>query len=124
MNLTEFKKLKHTESSAKINYLLIPITVYDITEEGAAKFNEIFTWLKKKNLYTLERTSSGAIKGGPHRRRPAWDIRTSRVCVELTVLMEGFAWRIQFRTKIPNKMSGRKAFTAFKIILLKSGIDL
>lgn len=124
MNLTEFKKLKHTESSAKINYLLIPITVYDITEEGAAKFNEIFTWLKKKKLYTLERTPSGAIKGGPHRRRPAWDIRTSRVCVELTVLMEGFAWRIQFRTKLPNKMSGRKAFTAFKRILLKSGIDL
>ena len=34
------------------------------------------------------------------------------------------AWRIQFRTKLPNKMSGRKAFTAFKRILLKHGINL
>lgn len=124
MNLTEFKKLKHTKGSAKINYLLIPVTVFEITEEGAKKFNEIYLWLKKQGLYTLERTSSGGIKSGPHRKRPAWDIKTNKVCVELTVLMEGLAWRIQFRTRPPQKMSGRKAFVTFKRILLKNGIDL
>lgn len=124
MNIKELKKLKHTKGSAKINYLLIPVSVFDMTEEGAEEFNRIYLWLKKQNLYTLERTASGGIKSGPHRKRPAWDIKVNRICVELTVLMDGCAWRIQFRTKLPNKMSGRKAFTAFKRILLKSGIDL
>ena len=124
MNLREFKKLKHTQGSSKINYLLIPVSVFDMTKEGAKKFNEIYQWLKSLDLYQLERTSSGGIKCGPHRKRPAWDIKVNKVCVELTVLMEGCAWRIQFRTKLPNKMSGRKAFTAFKNILKQHGIDL
>ena len=122
--IKELRELKHTKSSAKINYLLIPVSVFDITEEGAKAFNKIYFWLKKQNLYKLERTASGAIKNGPHRLRPAWDIKVNRICVELTVLLEGYAWRIQFRTKLQNKMSGRKAFTAFKRMLLKKGIDL
>lgn len=122
--LKELKKLKHTKSSAKINYLLIPVSVFDITEEGARAFNKIYFWLKEQNLYTIERSSSGGIKNGPHRKRPAWDIRVNKTCVELTVLMTEGSWRIQFRTKLPDKMSGRKAFTSFKRILLKKGIDL
>lgn len=122
--IKELKQLKHTKSSAKINYLLIPVSVFDITEEGAKAFNKIYFWLKAQNLYKLERTTSGGIKSGPHRKRPAWDIKVNRICVELTVLLEGCAWRIQFRTKPPEKMSGRKAFTAFKRFLLKRGIDL
>ena len=122
--IKELRQLKHTKSSAKTNYLLIPVSVFDITEEGAKAFNKIYFWLKKQNLYKLERTASGGIKSGPHRRRPAWDIKVNRICVELTVLMEGCAWRIQFRTKLQNKMSGRKAFTSFRRMLLKSGIDL
>ena len=122
--IKELKQLKHTKSSAKINYLLIPVSVFDITEDGAKAFNKIYLWLKNQNLYKLERTASGGIKSGPHRRRPAWDIKVNRICVELTVLFEGCAWRIQFRTKLPDKMSGRKAFTSFKRMLLKRGIDL
>ena len=122
--IKELKQLKHTTSSAKINYLLIPVSVFDVSIEGAKVFNKIYFWLKGQNLYKLERTNSGGIKSGPHRRRPAWDIKVNRTCVELTVLMDGSAWRIQFRTKLPNKMSGRKAFTAFKRILLKHGINL
>ena len=122
--IKELKQLKHTKSSARINYLLIPVSVFDITEEGAKTFNKIYFWLKKQKLYKLERTASGGIKSGPHRRRPAWDVKVNRICVELTVLLEGCAWRIQFRTKLPDKMSGRKAFTSFKRMLLKRGIDL
>ena len=122
--IKELKQLKHAEGSAKINYLLIPVSVFDITEEGAKMFNKIYFWLKNQNLYKLERTPSGAIKTGPHRKRPAWDIKVNKTCAEMTVLLEGCAWRIQFRTRLPEKMSGRKAFTAFKRILLKRGIDL
>lgn len=122
--IKELKNLKHTKSSAKINYLLIPVSVFDITEEGAKAFNKIYFWLKEQNLFKLERTSSGGIKSGPHRRRPAWDIKINKICVELTVLLEGCAWRIQFRTQPPQKMSGRKAFASFKKMLLKKGIDL
>ena len=122
--IKELAQLKHTASSSRLNYLLIPVTVFDITKEGAKKFNKIFLWLKKQNLYKLERTPSGSIKNGPHVKRPAWDIKTNHYCVELTIVMEGSAWRIQFRTKLPKGMSGRKAFTVFKKLLLKDGVDL
>lgn len=122
--LKELIQLKHCKASARINYLLIPVSVIDITEEGAALFNKIYFYLKKQNLHNLERTASGGIKGGPHRKRPAWDIKINNICVELTVLYEGLAWRIQFRTKLPKGMSGRSAFTSFKRKLLKAGLDL
>ena len=122
--IKELRELKHTKSSAKTNYLLIPVSVFDITDEGAKAFNKIYFWLKKQKLYQIERTPSGGIKNGPHRIRPAWDIKRSRNCIELTVLLEEGEWRIQFRSKLPNKMSGRKAFTLFKRILRKKGIEL
>ena len=122
--IKELSRLKSTPSSAKINYLLIPVTVFNINKEGAEKFNKIYLWLKDQNLYKIERTTSGGIKSGPHRKRPAWDVKKSRTCIEITLLMEGRAWRIQFRSELQEGMSGRKAFTMFKRILLKRGIDL
>ena len=122
--LKELASLKHTASSSRLNYLLIPVTTFDITEEGAKGFNKIYFWLKRQKLHKLERTPSGSIKNGPHVKRPAWDIKSNHYCVELTVIMEGMAWRIQFRTKLPKGMSGKKAFTVFKRLLLKDGVDL
>ena len=122
--LKELAKLKHTASSARLNYLLIPVTVFNINKEGAEKFNKIYSWLNKQNLYQLERTSSGGIKSGPRRKRPAWDVKQSRTCVEITVILNGCAWRIQFRAQLKEGMSGRKAFTKFKRLLLKRDIDL
>ena len=122
--LKELASLKHTASSSRLNYLLIPVSTFDITEEGAKGFNKIYFWLKRQKLHKLERTPSGSIKNGPHVKRPAWDVKSNHYCVELTVVMEGMAWRIQFRTKLPKGMSGKKAFTVFKRLLLKDGIDL
>ncbi len=122
--IKELASLKSTASSSRLNYLLIPVSTFDITQEGAKAFNKIYLWLKKQKLHKLERTSSGSIKNGPHVKRPAWDIKVNHYCVELTVVMEGKAWRIQFRTKLPKGMSGRKAFTVFKRLLLKDGVDL
>lgn len=122
--IKELMQLKHTKSSANINYLLIPVSVFDITKEGAKAFNKIYAWLKKQKLYKLERSPSGGIVNGPRRKRPAWDVKVSKTCIELTVIMEGCAWRIQFRAKLKEGMSGRKAFTLFKRALLKRGINL
>lgn len=122
--IKELKQLKHAKSSAKINYLLIPVSVFNIDKEGAEAFNKIYLWLKEQNLYKIERTYSGGIKSGPHRKRPAWDVKTSRSCVEITALLEEGAWRIQFRANLKEGMSGRKAFTKFKRLLKKKGIDL
>ena len=122
--IKELKRLKSAPSSFNLNYLLIPVSVFDITEEGAREFNKIYYWLKSKKLNKLVRTKSGGIKLGGKLRLPAWDIKTNRYCVEITAILEGRAWRIQFRTKPPEGMSGRKAFTEFKKLLLKDGIDL
>lgn len=122
--IKELKRLKSAPSSFNLNYLLIPVSVFDITEEGAREFNKIYYWLKSKKLNKLVRTKSGGIKLGSKLRLPAWDIKTNRYCVEITAILEGRAWRIQFRTKPPEGMSGRKAFTEFKKLLLKDGIDL
>ena len=109
--MRELKNLKHTESSSRLNYLLIPVSTFDINEEGAKKFNKIYCWLKQQGLYELQRTASGGIKTGPHMKVPAWDVRKNKYCVEITVILEGCAWRIQFRTGCPNNMSGRKVNT-------------
>ena len=117
-------QLKHCEATQRINYLLIPVSTFEITKSGANKFNKIYLWLKKQNLYKLERTASGGIKNGSRMKIPAWDIKHNRYCIEITVILEGFAWRIQFRTKTPKGLSGRAAFTKFKRLLLKNGVDL
>ena len=122
--IKELKNLKSTPSSLSLNQLLIPVSVFDITKKGARDFNKIYLWVKSKNLNKIVRTKSGAIKTGPKCRFPAWDVRSNRYCVEMTVIMGGRAWRIQFRTKPPEGMSGRKAFTEFKKLLLKNCIDL
>lgn len=122
--IKELMELKHAPSTSHINYLLIPVSTFDITKKGARAFNKIYLWLKKQNLFALERTASGGIKNGPRMLLPAWDVRKNKYCIEITVILEGCAWRIQFRTSTPNKMSGRKAFTSFKRLLLKNGIDL
>lgn len=122
--INDLLNLKHCHATHQINYLLIPVSNFEITEKGAQGFNRIYRWLKKQNLHKLERTRSGGIKNGIHMKVPAWDIRQNKYCLELTVIMDGYAWRIQFRTKTPKAMSGRSAFTKFKRILLKDGVDL
>ena len=122
--IKELARLKHTASSSRLNYLLIPVTTFNIDKQGAKSFNKIYFWLRKQDLHKLERTKSGGIKTGHRVKRPAWDVKANHYCVEMTVVLEGYAWRIQFRTKLPKGMSGRSAFTKFKKLLLKDGVNL
>ena len=122
--MEELLKLKHSPPSRHTNYLLIPVNIINITREGAEKFNKLYFYIKSLDLPPLERTPSGGIQNGRKAVRPAWDITTARNSVELTVLLPEGSWRIQFRTKLPEGLSGKKAFTNFKNMLLKRGIDL
>lgn len=122
--LEELLKLKHAPPSRHINYLLIPATIINICKEGAEEFNKIYFWVKSLNLPSIERTPSGGIANGRNSVRPAWDLTTGRNSIEITLLLPEGSWRIQFRTKLPQGLSGKKAFTTFKKLLLKSGINL
>ena len=122
--LQELLKLKHAAPSKDINYLFIPVTNFDMTEEGAKEFNRFYLWLKQSDLKKIERTPSGGIKKGKACMGCAWDYTVKRNSVELTILLPQGSWRLQIRSKLPDSMSGRKAFTAFKRFLKKRGIDL
>lgn len=122
--IKELKELKNCKASHHINYLLIPVSNFPINKKGAKAFNKIYLWLKKQNLYKLKRTVSGGIQIGPRMQVPAWDVRANKYCIEITLILNGLAWRLQFRTETPKKLSGRAAFTKFKRLLLKDNIDL
>ena len=76
--IKELMTLNHCHATQKINFLLIPVSNFDINKKGAVKFNKIYQWLKKQNLYKLERTVSGGIKNGSHMKVPAWDVRANK----------------------------------------------
>lgn len=122
--IEELLKLKHAAPSRNTNYLFIPVTNFDMTEEGAKEFNRFYLWLKSLDLNKIQRTPSGGIKKGKKVRGSAWDCTVKRNSVELTILLPYGSWRLQIRSKLPDSMSGRKAFTAFRRFLKKRKIDL
>ena len=122
--IKELSSLKHCRVTYDINYLLIPVSTFSINEEGAKGFNKIYQWLSKQGLKKIQRTKSGGIKNGIHMPLPAWDVKQNKYCLELTVLMDGHAWRVQFRTEPPKRLSGRAAFAKFKRLLKGDGINL
>ena len=121
--LRELYNCHHIEDTDYLNFILIPVTVFNIDEKGAQKFNKIYHYLKEQNLGQLKRTASGGISN-KGREGPCWEVRRTRNCIEMTVIMEGYAWRIQFRTSLPKGLSGHKAFVKFRRILDRNGIDL
>lgn len=122
--LDELLKLKHAEPSRNTNYLLIPVVNFDMNEEGARQFNKYYNWIKSLNLPLIERTPSGGIAKGSNIPKVSWDCTVKRNSVEVTLLLPEGSWRLQIRSKLPKDLSGRKAFTLFKKLLLKRGIDL
>ena len=106
------------------NYNLIPVSELDMTEENAEYFNSIYESVKDYNK--INRTNSGGISI-QNLVYPAYDIRNTSSCVELTVLESDGMYRIQFRNKSnANKfgITGHKAFNRFKKMLLTDGVNL
>ena len=116
--------LKSTPNRIRLNYLLIPVSIIPIDNNGAELFNKIYFWIKEQNYNKITFTASGGI---PSRRKlPCYGIKRSKTCVEIVLIAEGQARRIQFRTSLPEekKETGRSAFSKFKIICRGYGIDL
>lgn len=124
MTEKELLKYKHTPITSQLNYLLIPVNNFPINEDGKREFNEVLEFVKSLNLKRALRTRSGGLVRGRKMILPAYDIDRSKYCIEIVLLYKGNAYRFQFRTQLKSKISGRKAFTRLKAMLLKDGIDL
>lgn len=126
MDWSQFKGAKLVLNA---NYKLIPVTLFDICERDAERWNEIYCFLKNSDYSKITRTPSGGISTDRrYFRPPMWDLATTKSYLELTVLnMEGM-FRFQFRYDIkeePQAMFGSKAIKLFASKLQKdTGIDL
>lgn len=121
---------RHSMATYDINYKLVPVTVFDITEEGAREFNKILDYAKSvPNIGTIQRTYSGGIACGRKLIFPAYDLRRTGTCAELTLLLPEGCWRFQFRSKLkqdanPGGLSGAQAFNKFLDYCERYDIDI
>lgn len=120
---------RHSLPTYDINYRMIPVTVFDITDEGAASFNKILDYCKSLNIPEIQRTNSGGIACGNKLVFPAFDLRRTGTCAEITLLLAEGCWRFQFRSKLnvesnPGQLSGAQAFQLFYDYCTRYGIDL
>lgn len=109
--------------SRKFDYKSIPVTQLNMNDENMAFFNEQVKRCERYNA--IKRTAKGYIS--KFTRLPAYDVRQTTSCVELTVLDMSGMFRIQFRNSgIKEKQSiyGHKAFLIFKSICKKHDIYL
>lgn len=116
------------------NYMLIPVTVIEATEEGMNEWNEIYRYHRSLDYAgKIVRTRSGGIcTDRRYYRPPSWDVRVMGSCIEITSLMADGMRRFQFRRAVSSKgaedptvMPGRQALNLFTRKLWQiSGIDL
>lgn len=122
MNLSNYKFAPITR---KINYNLIPVNTFAMDETGIKEFNKIFKEIKEKKYNQIIRTLSNGIS--KYTRIPAFDIKNTKSCIEITILCKNGMARFQCRANIsptPNNIYGHQAFRRFKEILLKFNINL
>lgn len=127
MKWSDLEFYNNAKMTLKPNQMLIPVTTFSATMEGARLFNEIYLFLNKQDLGEIKRTKSGGIciKADAFRGN-CWDIRSSKACVEITVIHGGM-WRFQFRSKMDDgkkHLYGSQAFSIFKKECIKNGINL
>lgn len=124
------EKYKHAPLIVEANYKLIPVTVFDITDDGMRAFNEIFEFIKNYDSITkLQRTKSGGVSiSRKNFLPPMYDVKQSKSVVEITILIKEGMWRFQFRkdfTKTDTAIGGTEATSRFKKLLkMISNIDL
>ena len=118
----DFLRFKRSRNNGAPNHILIPVNLIPISSEGMGLFNELVEFCERNNYSDIVRTKSGGISS--RTVMPAYDIRRTKWCVELTIL--GYdCCRFQFTgKKDESKLSGRAAFRKFKKLLLDDGIDL
>ena len=122
MNL---KKYKYAEITRHINYNLIPVNTFLMNTDGIKEFNTILKEIKQQQYNSIIRTLSGGIS--KRTRIPAFDVRSTKSCIELTILIKDGMARFQCRGNVspsPNNIRGRQAFRRFKEILKEFNINL
>lgn len=124
------EKYKHAPLIVEANYKLIPVTIFDINDEGMNAFNEIFEFIKSYDSITkLKRQKSGGISiSRKNFLPPMYDVKQNSSVVEITVLVKEGMWRFQFRKdfhKTETVIGGIQATNYFKKKLKElSNIDL
>lgn len=130
--LKELKKQysNYSERTWNTNAITIPITRFDLNEQGAHEFNEILKFVKSLELPTIVRTKSGGVcNGRTINKYNCYDYRWTKICAEITLLTLDGCWRFQCRTKAPEDKNGKTIYGAtalkmFKEMCLKKGIDI
>lgn len=125
----DLSKFKSSELTFDINYKLIPVSLINLDELGANEWNKLLDYIYSLDLHLIKRTPSGGIS--LYTRLPAFDVRKTTNCVELTLLIENGCYRIQLRSKeslIPEEekqtISGSKAFQYFRKLCVKHNINI
>ena len=121
------------EISTKPNFIKLPINYLYMNEDDINRFNSIYFWLKENVKKEITRTPSGGISFyGTSLRGNQWDyFYKKNLCVALTFKFSSKWYRIQIGgTKSKKKkenekeLSGRAAWTIFKRVCSKYGINL
>ena len=128
----EIQQFRHQPLSRRPNKLNIPVTLFDINDEGAEQFNTVYQYIMKtyNGCKRIVRTKSGGISvARGNYNPPMWDVRCSKSTgVELTLISREGMYRFQFRADFRKDdkfaVSGRKAFLSIKKALEREGIDL
>ena len=132
MDLWKFLKTKYPEDSKiisrRVNLRDIPIVVFDITDDGMRKMNEILDIANSCDyLKELVFTKSGGISTAFENFRPSVGVRETGSLVDVVIMDQSVA-RFQFRAKESEKkavpISGTTAFKIFSDVCKKYGINL
>lgn len=119
---------RHSDLLRDCNYKLIPCSVIGMTEEGMAEFNEIYFTLRAVVKNKITRTPSGGVSIARRNfRPPMWDVRNTKSCIELTIILAEGCWRIQFRVyekKEKWQTWGKTAFNEFIKVCDELGINM
>lgn len=114
----------------RLNYYKLPITAYNFSEENCMMFNHIVSCLEGSHFGKIKRTPSGGISAEVG-DLPAYDVRYSGGCIEITIVNHKGSFRLQWRNSPLEafedkslRMSGHQAFSAFKSVCSRFGIDL
>lgn len=132
MKYEDLLQFEHSKRTWKTNAYTIPVTRFNLDEDGIKKFNEILKLIKSlPDMSTIIRTPSGGISNyRTFNKYNCWDYRHTKICAEITLLTLDGCWRFQCRTGAKEGKDGKKpiygstALKMFKDMCSKKGIDL
>ena len=111
-----------------LNLMLVPCVKIPTTEAGMKEFNHILELSEESGLENvIEFSRSGGVTVRRDKIRRGVGLRVLSSVLELVIVDFPRCIRFQFRSESPKKgldISGRKAFSVFKKICRRFGVDL